>query len=361
MTAVVRWFETELNTLGTGVGVGSKCNNHQCPKQYEEELESICREAKTRIDEASENEYTRMNNYGRCNTLVRRILGDEFWPVTVSILKPLASVKRAAIANQQSVFLERNTNRMEISGTTYQEAIKFLSKSEHYYELCACVILAIGRRPTEVSKTGYLSLCPVVDKKTNKMVSSAYQVLWGGQLKKRTRLRSSSTNNVSDAKVETAKRQPTETVEFPIPVLVLTPQELLDVFEKLRKMKDVSHLSNAEASSRTNAGMNAALRRVFETEAPSITCELVRGAYAYICYRLYSTNRVSEAVYGARLLGHGASYESPTDLQTVSQNYASCVVAGWPGAPLGIQALFQSLGESERNVTKFIQSVVDGV
>jgi integrase len=92
-------------------------------------------------------------------------------------------------------------------------------------------------------------------------------------------------------------------------------------------MKDYSKFANTGVASRTNAYTNKRLRKIFERSSAAgdrdLTCKTLRSVYAYIAYRLYGDDKISEILYGAKILGH-----NDLDTNTFAQSYNHIFVKG---------------------------------
>ena len=98
--------------------------------------------------------------------------------------------------------------------------IDTLKSSQNYYELVVCILLATGRRSDEVIARGEFNPSKL-----------AHHVLFSGQVKSREEQREA----------------------YDIPVIGLTPKNLIQLVQKIRNMKNYSNEDNMYIASRTNA------------------------------------------------------------------------------------------------------------
>jgi hypothetical protein len=152
-----------------------------------------------------------------------------------------------------------------------------------------CILLATGRRSTEVVARGQFSKSKIPN-----------CVLFSGQLKTK--------DDVREA--------------YDIPVIGMSPNALIALVDKIRNMKDYSDKSNEFIASRTNAYVNKAIVDAFDTKDRHVTSESLRCVYAYISYRLYGNPKISEPVYCAKILGHVGTTHTFVD------NYNRVFVSG---------------------------------
>jgi telomere resolvase len=253
------------------------------------------------LDAKTENLNTRGTSYSVMNQLVVRLFGKKFYGASINVLKldkeQMEHIKGVHAANT----VHRNENREVIDGKVYHALISELKSQPRIADLATCLALATGRRPGEISRTATFAVLP--EKKENN-----HCVWFTGQLKKRGK----------------------QDDGYAIPVLVLTPKECVFILHKLRDLqKQAGFTSQEQQESRTSAAIGRMTRAAF---GPSISPETIRGAYAFICYRIYSMQTVPEALYDARILGHGSASNPDT---TVSANhYQRATVVHWPGAPI---------------------------
>ena len=151
-------------------------------------------------------------------------------------------------------------------------AIKTLKESQDYYKLVTCIALRLADENAEIIARGDFepSLLP-------------HRVLFSGQTK------------VHDGEQRDA---------YDIPVIGLTPENLIRMVTKIRGMKNYSDKDNMFIASRTNAYLNRAIASVLGKINRHVTSETIRCIYAYIAYRLYGNPSISEPAYCAKILGH---------------------------------------------------------
>lgn len=220
------------------------------------------------------------------NTAVRKVLGSEKYDVSIEILKPEQAEKKKQMAERKEIEMSRLANRIQIDYNNYINAIRTYKDSDKYEELVVCACLASGRRMTEICKTGIFT-----------ETKDVHYATFSGQLKKKD-----STHKPYD-----------------IPLIELESTELIAVVAKLRKIKDLSKKSNKDVANITNKSPNDLLKVVL---GDKVVSEVVRGAYAFICYRTYGNPSISEDLYGSRILGH-----SESDINTFAKNYAKVYVS----------------------------------
>ena len=177
--------------------------------------------------------------------------------------------KKSQIRERDKFNISRLENRQEFSFQEIMNDINTLKKSQNYYELVVCVLLATGRRSVEVIARG--------DFEPSKLEN---HVFFSGQVKAREEQRES----------------------YEIPVIGIPPRDLIQLVKKIRTMKNYSNENNMFIASRTNAYVNKEIRNVFDRD--DITSETIRCFYAFIAYRLYANPSISEPVYCAKILGH---------------------------------------------------------
>lgn len=216
---------------------------------------------------------TRFTKMSRVNMITKRLFPNLYSEV-VKFNIPNRVEKKSAIKQTNECNKKRLENRQEFSYSEIIDDIDTLKTSQDYYKLVVCILLATGRRSVEVIARGEF--------KPSKL---AHHVSFGGQVKSREEQRES----------------------YDIPVIGLTPQELIKLVEKIRKMKDYSDKDNIFIASRTNAYVNRAIVAILDKKDRHTTSETIRCIYAYIAYRLYGNPRVSEPIYCAKILGHKGS------------------------------------------------------
>jgi Telomere resolvase len=272
-------------------------------------IEQIAGVYKKLLDEKTDNLNTRGTSYSVMNQMVVRLFGKKFYTASISILKLTKDQMEHVKGQQAKNTVHHNENRVVIDGRLYHELIGKLKHGDRVQELATCLALATGRRPGEIAKTGSFAPYHHHDDQhhhDNNETNTANNTVWfTGQLKKRGK----------------------ETDGYNIPVLVLTPAEAIAIMKRLRQLQKESEYKDDGV--RTAAGIS---RTIYAAFGPSVTPETIRGAYAFICYRVYSLQKIPEALYDARILGHGSSSNPDT---TVSANhYQRAVVVHWPGAPI---------------------------
>jgi hypothetical protein len=224
-----------------------------------------------RIEESGFAMNTRFTKLSRINQVVKRLYGNHLYAEVLKFNIPNRAEKKSAIKQTNEFNMKRLENRQEFSYSEIMNDINTLKTSQDYYKLVICILLATGRRSVEVIARG--------DFKKSKIL---HHVLFSGQVKSREEQRES----------------------YDIPVIGLTPQELIKLVEKIRKMKDYSDKDNMFIASRTNAYLNRAIVKVLDKTNRHVTSETIRCIYAYIAYRLYGNPRVSEPAYCSKILGH---------------------------------------------------------
>jgi hypothetical protein len=241
----------------------------------------ICNEFKTNIENTTQNMNSRATRMAKANQMIKKKLGEDKFKISFEILRPTRAQKLHQIEEQKNIYMARLQNRIKIEFNVYLNTIDAFKVSNDYDELAVAVCLITGRRLTEIMKSGSFS-----------PTKNEHFCLFGGQLKKRP-------NQQNDA--------------YEIPLIGASSDELVRIVKKLRGLKDYSKASNEKVASVANKRPNDLIKSLFGV---NITSEVIRGAYAYICYRMYSNASVSEIVYGATVLGHKQG-----DLATFAQNY----------------------------------------
>jgi Telomere resolvase len=248
---------------------------------------------------------TQATNYSLVNMTVERRLGKQFWEKSINILKLTREDMAKMISHRAKRNAVRNDDRILIDGELYHEAIVKLSESASFQEICACVCLATGRRPTEVAKTASFA-----------KADKPGWVIFSGQLKKRQ-----------------GKHNPA----IEIPLLVLSQQKLIDLVSKARATCDLKDVTVMEAGKRTNQKINAVFKIIFEKartvsgRKASVTAEVIRGAYGAIAWRTMTNMATPETSFMGRILGHGENLLVP-DFATSAGHYSRMLVYNWPCA-----------------------------
>jgi hypothetical protein len=197
--------------------------------------------------------------------------------------------KKSQIQERNNFNIERLTNRQEFTYKEITDTIKKFKNSSNYYQLVVCILLATGRRSTECIARGNFEKS-----------KTPHHISFSGQLKAKYEVREA----------------------YEIPVIGMSPTNLISLVDKIREMKDFSDKSNEFIASRTNAYVNKAIVDAFDTKDRHVTSETLRCVYAYISYRLYGNPKISEAVYGSKILGHVGT------AHTFLDNYSRVVVSG---------------------------------
>lgn len=264
-----------------------------------ETLIKACNEFKSQLEATTKNLNSIATRFGTANTIVKNVLGEDKHKLSFEILRLPKEKKQKQIKEQKEIYMARLGNRPTIEFDTYVKTIDTFKKSNDVDELIACVSLVTGRRCTEIVRTGTFT-------KTN----DEHFVTFSGQLK---------------AKGMKLTRKP-----YDIPLVRLNADELLDVVQRIRNddriigiLKTANALKNEDKANKkvasvTNKKPNEFLKTIFGLD---ITTEAIRGAYSFICYRLYGDPSVSEALYITRVLGHVDS-----DVSTASQHYSRVFV-----------------------------------
>lgn len=261
------------------------------------------------IDAKTSNLNSRAVLYSGINRMVVKLFGNDFYACSIAILK-LTAAEMATLKGMQATSANnKNQSRIVINGELYHHLIQVLKDSNRISDLGVCLSLATGRRPTEIATTAKFER------------HGAHSVLFTGQLKKR---------NEEDSRA------------YPIPVLVLKPDEAIAVLQRLRKKQAETHYSPV--------GFAAAINRTLKTAfGPRVNAETIRGAYATICYRIYSQLSLPESLYDAQILGHGTKAKPDGTVST--QHYQRTEVIRWPNAPL--PELFLSPADREKRFKQF--------
>jgi Telomere resolvase len=242
-------------------------------KKSDSQVVALVRNYHKRIEESDFAQNTRFTKMSRINMVVKRIYPHLYEQVR-KFNVPNRQEKKSAIKERNEFNMNRLENRQEFSYSEIINDIKTLKNSEDYYKLVVCVLLATGRRSAEVIARGEFE-----------PLRLSHHVLFSGQLK------------AGDEKRDA----------YEIPVVGLTPKNLIQLVEKIRTMKDYSNETNMFIASRTNAYVNRAIANVLGQSDRHVTSETCRCIYAYIAYRLYGNQRISEAVYCSKILGHKGS------------------------------------------------------
>jgi hypothetical protein len=249
----------------------------------EEKFKDMCEEYKRELYRATPNINSRTARMATADIIIKKILGEEKHKISYDILRPSKKDKKKQMDDRTEINMNRLQNRTKLNYDVYMNSIDLYKKSDKYSELVLCVSLATGRRFTEIVKTG----------KFEKISKKEHYVLFSGTLKKRDVV----------------------TKPLEIPLVGLTSYELRIIINKIRAMKDFSNKSNKDVVAlNIIKKVNRKLKVLFGDNR--VTSEIIRGGYAYICYRLYSDQSISEQLYGARILDHAIG-----DIQTFAVNY----------------------------------------
>jgi hypothetical protein len=213
----------------------------------------------------------------------------EFYEYISKQVLPDRDEKKKQMKERLEKNVKRLSDREEFDYDEYIRIIDSLRTSKNYWDLVVLAIMTAGRRPTEIIARGSFE----------ELKDDPHHVMFSGQLK---------------------KRRERDRKSFKIPILHITASEFIKLITKIRRMKSYSHLANTEVASRTNAYTNKRLRGIFERD---LTCKTLRSVYAYIAYRLYGDDKISEIVYGAKILGH-----NDLDTNTFAQSYNHIFVTG---------------------------------
>ena len=276
-----------------------------------------------RIRESDFAQNTKFKKFSQINILVKKYypnLYEECRKFNV----PDRQEKKESIEDRNKFMLQRIQNRQEFSYEEIMNAINTLKKSEDYYQLITCILLATGRRSTEVIARGNFEPSNL-----------PHHILFSGQLK------------AGDKKREA----------YDIPVLGMTPANLIKLVAKARSLKNYDNETNEFIASRTNAYLNRTIAVDLDTPDRHTTSETIRCVYAYIAYRLYGNPRISEPAYSSKLLGH-------TGLPHVFvDNYQRVFISGIPNSEKEeneetVEDLRKQLAEKEAEIALLKREIV---
>lgn len=262
---------------------------------------------KRAVDGASSALSTRSSNYSWGISAVRSLLGPTYYPTAATVLRLEPDEFKALKARQHAHSVQANENRTILDGAGYQGLCRALFTlpigEDRWPEACAALIMATGRRPTEIMKTGHFRVAPG---------PSQAMLLFSGQLKKRGGHAS----------------------EYVIPSLVVSAQACVDKHLALRPARQANaHLSNEQVISLVSKAVNNVWTRnrsLLAHYGGQLTSETIRGAYATTCWRVVpGAQELPEAMYMSKILGH-----ANTDYSTAVAHYQRSIVSGWPGAPV---------------------------
>ena len=179
-----------------------------------------------KIEDSGFAQNTRFCKMSRINMILKRLY-PHLYTEALKINVPDRAEKKSAIKERTEFNMNRLENRQEFNYDKIMNAIKTLKTSQEYYKLVTCIMLATGRRNAEVIARGKFEPSKL-----------ANHVLFSGQLKTHDEQR--------DA--------------YDIPVIGLTPTNLIQYFAKIRIMKNYQNETNAFIASRTNAYVNKTVR-----------------------------------------------------------------------------------------------------
>lgn len=268
-------------------------------------LRERAEQLKRQIQDHTDNIGTWSKLFSYANKAAEKQFGSVGYTTSISVLKLTPEESQALKDKAATRTATRNDDRIMLDGHLYKHVVEAFKHANTFAELCVCAIFATGRRPTEIAKTACFQ------------VAGPSEVVFSGQLKTREK-----------------KREPNK-----IPVLGMPATELVSVVEKLRTLKDYKDSTVAAAAASSNNRINDIIKTIFSHartvhgQKAVVTAETIRGAYAWVAYRLYCDNSIPETTYAARILGHGSSADEP-DLLTSVAHYQRCTVYHWPGAPI---------------------------
>jgi hypothetical protein len=287
-------------------------------KQYKKKLENY-------IIPKTKKKYTDntiIKKMSMLNTTVRTYY-PAYYPKVVAINIPDRLVKKKQIYDSRVMTTSRLKERLEFRYDEVTSSIQDLKTSKNYYDILACLIIASGRRATEIVARGDFE-----ESKT------PHHVLFSGQLKKR---RDEEKDNT-----------------YEIPLIELTPKEFVKLIIKVRKMKNYTKYTNREIAAKTNSGINKSIKKIF---GDTITSETMRTVYAYICYRLYSNQKESEIYYGSKILGH-----QDNDVAVFARNYNYVFVKETPAAdPKRKKKIIKQLDYVKEELDDGIDEITDKI
>jgi len=249
----------------------------------------LVRTYRKKIEESGFATATRFKKMSQINMAVKRVY-PHLYAEVLKFNIPERTEKKASIQARNDFNRNRLENRQEFSYSEIMNNINTLKDSQDYYQLVTCIALATGRRNAEIIARGEFepSLIP-------------HHVSFSGQTKVH----------------EGEKRD-----AYNIPVIGLTPKELIQLVSEIRNMKDYSDKDNMFIASRTNAYLNRAIASILDKTDRHVTSETIRCIYAYIAYRLYGNSRISEPAYCSKILGHKGNPD------VFSNNYNRVFVSG---------------------------------
>lgn len=268
-------------------------------------VKRIARKYRKDIYEFTENINSKASYLSRLNIYIKGKFNKSISESVIKILKPTKKEKTEQIKERKEINMGLLENRKVIDYKKLTEAVEELKKSEDYYEISAVISIVSGRRITEICKTGEF-----------KKVNDTF-VEFSGQLKKKDKI-----------------EEP-----YNIPILFITTDDFINIFNKIRGMKNYKKSANRTVSNTVSNKINMILKKYI---CDDIVSEQIRGAYAYIAYRLHSSEKISEILYGSKILGHNQG-----DLQTFAQNYNKIVVDNI------------DYGDNMRNITRKLDRILE--
>lgn len=249
-------------------------------------IEKIAKEFKKALYAFTSNKNTRTTMMAKLNSFIKKKFGDKFYKISYPILLPSKEDKLTQMKEQKQHYIEKLGDRIGIDAITYFSTIEKLKNSDDYYELCVVASLASGRRLTEIAKAGVFK--PVAN--------SENEVMFSGQLKTREDIRK----------------------PYKIYVLGLSAKDFIKLIKKIRLMRDFSRTVNDNVIAKVANGTNKIMHALF---GKKVSTEIIRSAYIFICYRRFGDERISEVLFGNRLLGHRSD-----QLETTAVNYGKVFV-----------------------------------
>lgn len=276
MTNPLKSFETDLNDVKEKDVV-------RLVKKYKKRLENYI------IPKTGENykDNTLIYKLSLINGMVKKKY-PKLYDEIVKFNIPNKEMKKKQIYDRKIIVYRNKKDRIKFDYSNILSIVEQLKKSENYYELLSVLIICSGRRNTEIAYRGKF------------IKTSKNKLLFSGQLKKRSE----------------------EDIPYEIPILFISVDDFIILLNKSRKMRDFDGKTNSEISKQTNAGVNRIIKKHF---GEGITSETLRSVYAYISYRLYGSDRISEDLYGATILGHNI-----LDTETFSNHYSTIYVENIP-------------------------------
>ena len=200
-------------------------------KLTDSQVVALVKVYKKKIENSGFATNTKFTKLSRVNMIVKRVYGDHLYNEVPKFNIPDRIQKKSQIKEREEFNLKRLENREEFAYNEIMNAIDTLKSSDDYYKLIVCILLATGRRSVEVIARGNFEPSKI-----------AHQILFSGQVKYRDEQRES----------------------YDIPVIGLSPRDLIKLVEKIRNLKDYSDKDNMYIASRTNAYLNRAIVRVLD-------------------------------------------------------------------------------------------------